>query len=62
MSPPDSFTAHVAQLIPERDLPSITGVAAFELVATLETLRMNWALRRPFAPRRPARLQLPKHS
>jgi len=50
MAPGNEFIARVARLVREEDLPPITGVAAFELAATLETLCKSWRFRRPLQP------------
>jgi len=50
MSPSEPFIQRVAELVPEDLLPPITGVAAFELVATLDTLCKSWRFRRPLRP------------
>src|SRR5690349_7250239 len=47
MSPSEPFIRKVAELVPDDLLPPITGVAAFELVATLNTLCKSWRFRRP---------------
>ena len=56
MSPGEPFICRVAELVPDNLLPPITGVAAFELVATLDTLCKSWRFRRPLrtfqSPRR----------
>ena len=50
MSPSEPFIQRVAELVPDDLLPPITGVAAFELVATLNTLCKSWRCRRPLRP------------
>jgi hypothetical protein len=51
MRPSEPFIHRVAELVPEDLLPPITGVAAFELVATLDTLCKSWRFRRPLRPK-----------
>jgi hypothetical protein len=51
MRPSEAFIHGVAELVPEDLLPPITGVAAFELVATLDTLCKSWRFRRPLRPK-----------
>ena len=53
MSPSEPFIHRVAELVPDDLLPPITGVAAFELVATLDTLCKSWRFRRPLRPSLP---------
>jgi hypothetical protein len=50
MRPSEPFIKQVAEMVPEDLLPPITGVAAFELVATLDTLCKSWRFRRPLRP------------
>ena len=50
LAPGNEFILKVANLVPERDLPPIAGVAAFELAATLETLQRSWRFRQPLRP------------
>jgi hypothetical protein len=50
MRPSEPFIKRVAEMVPEDLLPPITGVAAFELVATLDTLCKSWRFRRPLRP------------
>ena len=47
MAPGNKFIADVARRVPQEMLPTIAGVAAFELTATLELLCKSWRLRRP---------------
>src|SRR5215831_14666621 len=47
MAPGNAFIADVARRVPEDMLPSVAGVAAFELTSTLELLCKSWRLRRP---------------
>lgn len=53
MSPSEPFIHRMAELVPDDLLPPITGVAAFELVATLDTLCKSWRFRRPLRPTLP---------
>jgi hypothetical protein len=50
MTPSEPFIRRVAELVPDDLLPPITGVAAFELVATLDTLCKSWRFRRRLRP------------
>ena len=50
MAPGNNFLAQVARLVPEEELPPLVGMAAFELVSTLEHIRSSWQLRRSLRP------------
>jgi hypothetical protein len=47
MATGNTFISQVAKSVPEQELPPLLGVAAFELISTLELLRRSWRFRRP---------------